>query len=126
MIGILVDWAQRIAGRSRFWALVRGGLPPVLVPAVRFLLEEKIHDPDILVLSDKIEAIRASVAAEGDKLIEILYSPKPGSSGTERTITSVARSPNRSATKRVVGAIPLFAQVAMTGIARAMKKDEKT
>jgi predicted O-methyltransferase YrrM len=67
--------------RRRFDTLTEEGLPSVVGPAIRYLLDGKIVEPEISTLIHKIESIRNDIAAGGDTPIEIFYSPKPGSSG---------------------------------------------
>jgi len=71
--------------KGKFDALVEEGLPSVVIPAMRYLLDGRIIDPEISLLADNIETIRNEIAAGGDALVEILYSPTPGSSGTKVT-----------------------------------------
>lgn len=73
----------RVNSMRKFNTFIRSGLPPVVIPAVRYLLDGKIVDPHILHLVTRIEDIRDNIAAGGDTPIQILYSPKPGSSGVE-------------------------------------------
>jgi predicted O-methyltransferase YrrM len=71
----------QIKRKRRFDALVQKGLPSVVGPALRYLLDGKIVNPEISSLVHRIENIRNEIAAGGDTPVEIFYSPKPGSSG---------------------------------------------
>ncbi|HKY01488.1 MAG TPA: class I SAM-dependent methyltransferase [Burkholderiales bacterium] len=62
--------------------LVREGLPNPIVPALQFLVEG-VLDERAQAVAKKVEAIRAQIAARGNERVDILYSPLPGSSGTE-------------------------------------------
>lgn len=56
------------------------GLPPAILPAVRSLIEGRAN-PEAEAVADAIEAERARLAAMGEKEVDILYSPKPGTAG---------------------------------------------
>jgi len=66
--------------------LLSDGLPPSILPAIHFLVQGKI-DSDAAQVANKMEKIRSNIAAGGQSLVEILYSPKPGESIDENNIT---------------------------------------
>lgn len=76
---------SKYRNRAKFEELVKAGFPAAFTPAARFFLDESTLDPDARAKADKVEAIRAAIAAGGDTPVEILYSPTPGSSGNEVT-----------------------------------------
>ena len=61
---------------------LNSGLPRELESALIFLISGNC-DVNASKVSNEIEELRKRVAAHGDKLVEILYSPKPGSAGTD-------------------------------------------
>lgn len=75
----------QVKRKRRFDALVQKGLPSVVEPALRYLLDGKIIEPEISTLVHNIENIRNEIAAGGDTPVEIFYSPQPGSSGAKVT-----------------------------------------
>jgi predicted O-methyltransferase YrrM len=54
------------------------GFPANMVPVVRFLIDGQL-DSDAMSVANFAEQQRHKIAAQGDKLVDILYSPKPGS-----------------------------------------------
>ncbi|MFB3885579.1 MAG: O-methyltransferase [Thermodesulfobacteriota bacterium] len=66
--------------KRRLRALYSAGLPIEFHEGINFLVSGLI-DEETLKLADRIEQIRGSIYAQGDKKVPIWYSPKPGSSG---------------------------------------------
>lgn len=58
--------------------LAIAGFPAKMVPAVRFLINGQL-DSDAMSVASFAEQQRQKIAAQGDKPVEIWYSPKPGS-----------------------------------------------
>lgn len=63
---------------SKLKQLENQGFPSQMLSAVAFLIDGKL-DKDALKVSSFAEQQRQKIAAEGDKPVEIWYSPKPGS-----------------------------------------------
>jgi predicted O-methyltransferase YrrM len=70
-------------------ALVRAGLPAVVAGPARFLIDGQASHAASAV-ADRIEQVRAGIAAGGEQTVPILYSPRPGSAGSD---TSAAARP---------------------------------
>jgi predicted O-methyltransferase YrrM len=60
----------------------QNGLPSNLRPGLEYLITGKRDDIATLAASEA-EKRRAAIAAEGEKKVQIFYSPKPGSAGVE-------------------------------------------
>ena len=60
----------------RLCDLQRSGLPPQVVPAIKYLINGKC-DKDTLNVISRAERRRKEIADEGDRKVPILYSPKP-------------------------------------------------
>ena len=58
------------------------GFPAQLQAAIEFLVTGNCT-AEVKRIAQTVESIRAEIAAGGESLVDILYSPKPGSSGTE-------------------------------------------
>jgi predicted O-methyltransferase YrrM len=63
-------------------ARLDAGFPASLKLAIEFLVTGRT-DAEIEKIADQVEVVRARIAEGGDSHIDILYSPKPGSSGHE-------------------------------------------
>ena len=59
-------------------AMIRRGLPDEVVPALRYLVHERL-DSDANEVASQIEALRRRVRSGRFKSIDIIYSPPPGS-----------------------------------------------
>lgn len=68
--------------------LLAAGFPAPFAASVRYLITKE-RDLEAAGVATKIEGLRAEIAAQGDKEIDIIYSPKPGSAG--ETVTSDLR-----------------------------------
>lgn len=64
--------------------LMEDGLPELFSKPARYLVTGEM-DPKAQSVRERVEARREQIAAEGDKPVNILYSPKPGSSGVDVT-----------------------------------------
>lgn len=69
--------------RRRFNAMVAAGLPPRAKMPLEFLLDGKVKDEYVARIAAKIEGVRDEMAAQGDARIPVLYSPKPGTRGSD-------------------------------------------
>ncbi len=67
---------------QRLDAMVKDGLPEVILPATKWLVSGKL-DPETTAIAAKIEQLRAKIAAGGLKRVDIIYSPPPGSNGSD-------------------------------------------
>lgn len=72
-------------------ALVRAGLPSVVAGPAKFLIDGQAFRSAIAV-ADRIEQVRAEIAAGGEQTVPILYSPRPGSAGNDAS--AAARPPH--------------------------------
>jgi predicted O-methyltransferase YrrM len=77
---------QRLAALA---ALVQAGLPSVVAGPARFLIDGHASR-SVCAVADRIEQVRAEIAAGGEQTVPILYSPRPGSAGND---TSAAARP---------------------------------
>lgn len=78
---------RRATARSRQSALhdlASQGLPAIFNGPARFLVTGDANF-DVLDVQRRVEAQRQRIAAGGSALVEVLYSPKPGSAGVEIT-----------------------------------------
>jgi len=70
--------------KAAFNKLLRQGLPPKLVGPARYLVTGEMG-PDVRTVQKLVEAQRRKIASRGKELVNVLYSPKPGSAGSEVT-----------------------------------------
>lgn len=75
---------QKPRRRAAFQALLERGLPKELETPARFLVDGKISET-VAAVQKGIEDRRREIASMGSQRVEVLYSPKPGSAGTEVT-----------------------------------------
>lgn len=78
---------QRLAALA---ALVRAGLPSVVAGPAKFLIDGQASS-SVSAIAERIEQVRAEIAAGGEQTVPILYSPRPGSAGND---TSAAARPH--------------------------------
>ncbi len=71
-----LHYAQRPVKKKRLNRMSADGLPVVVQPAIRFLVDGKTNT-DVEHVANRIEKIRSDIASQGNKKVEILYSPKP-------------------------------------------------
>lgn len=84
---VVVPIARKLKRRRRLAAmaaLVDAGLPGVLIKPTQYLItgEAPSHAESA---RKRVEAQRQRIAARGDEKVDVLYSPKPGSSGEQLT-----------------------------------------
>ncbi|RWQ56575.1 MAG: hypothetical protein EOS82_03530 [Mesorhizobium sp.] len=77
--------ARKIVARSKLRSLPGNGFPQIALPATAYLLSERADVPAEKI-ADRIEAERKRLASFGSQKVDILYSPKPGSAGSEATV----------------------------------------
>lgn len=78
----ITNLATKPARMRRFQALKDEGLPEPIVSAVSFLLSGGGRVEEVI---SSVESARQDIAKRGSQPVEILYSPKPGSSGSQST-----------------------------------------
>lgn len=72
---------NRLLAPGRISRLESQGLPPELSGPLKFLGKETLSQ-ESKQISGRIEALRQRVSERGSRKVRVLYSPKPGSSGT--------------------------------------------
>lgn len=75
--------ASRPFRSARFRNLKAEGLPQLIISSVAFLLNGRGGGAEPV--ASAVESRREDIARGGSQLVEVLYSPKPGSSGSEPT-----------------------------------------
>jgi len=82
----LINAIRRPLRERRLNILISQGLPTLAVPAIKSLIGMPL-DRETKELVERIEQIRSTVAKGGNATTDILYSPRPGSSGSEVSIS---------------------------------------